>query len=34
LHTDESQSRRSLWIDGLQQIYLLKASGRQPMGES
>lgn len=34
LYTDESQGRRSLWIDGLQQIYLLSASGRQPVGKS
>ena len=34
LHTDASQSRRALWIDGLEQIYLLSASGRQAMVES
>ena len=34
LHTDGSQSRRALWTNGLQQIYLLSASGRQAMVES
>jgi hypothetical protein len=31
IHADESQSRRSLWIGGLHQLYLLTESGRQPM---
>jgi len=31
IHADESQSRRSLWIGGLYQLYLLTETGRQPM---
>jgi hypothetical protein len=31
IHADESQSRRSLWIEGLHRLYLLTESGRQPM---
>jgi len=31
IHADESQSRRSLWIGGLHQLYLLTETGRQPM---
>ena len=31
IHGDETQSRRSLWIEGLHRLYLLTACGRQPM---
>jgi len=31
IHTDESQSRRSLWVGGLHRLYLLTESGRRPM---
>jgi hypothetical protein len=31
IHADESQSRQSLWIEGLHRLYLLTESGRQPM---
>jgi hypothetical protein len=31
IHADESQSRRSLWVEGLHRLYLLTESGRQPM---
>lgn len=31
IHADESQSRQSLWIEGLHQLYLLTEAGCQPM---
>jgi hypothetical protein len=31
IHTDESQSPRSLWVGGLHRLYLLTESGRLPM---
>ena len=31
IHADESQSLRSLWIEGLHRLYFLTESGRQPM---
>ena len=31
IQADESQSRRSLWVEGLHRLYLLTESGRQPM---